>query len=185
VKGSLLTAIALSSLSLATLTGAQSQPPKLFVDKGACPFECCTYRKWKTEKTTVAYEQPNKRSKQIGKFVAGQTVRALTGEVRTVPSRFIVKHAQGKYKIGDVLWVYTYLGEGHFKVWFNGRLYDEGLDVGTNKGGDTRNCDEDKTCFGELDRDVRMTWWVKIKSPAGWIGWTNEPDNFSGADSCG
>jgi hypothetical protein len=34
---------------------AQAKAPAVYVDKGACPFECCTYRAWRTEKNTVAY----------------------------------------------------------------------------------------------------------------------------------
>ena len=95
---------------------SQTKPPAIYLDKGACPFECCTYRRWTTRKTTIAYAQPNKRSNQIGKFEAGSRVVALTGEVRTIPSRFIVQKAHGNYQPGDVLWVYTPLGEGFYKV---------------------------------------------------------------------
>jgi hypothetical protein len=107
-----------------------SKPPKFYIDKEACPFECCTYRTWKTQKTTIAYARPDTRAPQIGRFRAGSTVVALTGEVHTSPGRFIVKKAyQGNenYRPGDVLWVYTYSGEGYFKVWFRGKMYQESL----------------------------------------------------------
>ena len=32
---------------------AQSRPPVPFFDRGACPFECCTYRQWSVDKPTV------------------------------------------------------------------------------------------------------------------------------------
>ena len=106
----------------------QAKPPAVYVDKGACPFECCTYRRWKTDKTTVAYATPDKNAKTVGKFVAGSSVVAITGEVRTVPGKYLITKAHGKYKPGDVLWVYTPLGEGFYKVWFKGRMYQEEME---------------------------------------------------------
>jgi hypothetical protein len=164
----------------------QSKPPAVYVDKGACPFECCTYRMWKTEKTTIAYALPNKHSKRVGTFKTGSRVRALTGEVRTEPSRFIVKKPQGKYKPGDVLWVYTPVGEGFYKIWFKGRMYQEEL---TYMSGPFERsmptCEETPDCWGKLDKELRVEWWVKIKSADGWIGWTNQAENFGNKDACG
>src|SRR5207253_7980679 len=100
---------------------SQAKPPAFYVDKGACPFECCVYRKWKTLKTTSAFALPNARSKSVGKFAAGSNVVAVTGEVHSVPGRFVVRKRHGKYNPVDILWTYTYLGEGIVKIWFNGR----------------------------------------------------------------
>ena len=163
----------------------QTKAPTYFVDKGACPFECCAYGKWKTAVTTVAYARPDKRSKRIGKLKAGSKVTALTGQVQTTPSRFVVKKPHERYKPGDVIWVYTYLGEGLFKVWFNGKMYEENLEFSPYGGSMGKRCEVDNLCWGELDKDLQMTWWIKIKSPDGWIGWTNQGEHFSGADLCG
>lgn len=37
--------LALAATKPAAPTSAP-KPPKVFVDKGACPFECCKYREW-------------------------------------------------------------------------------------------------------------------------------------------
>jgi hypothetical protein len=166
-------------------TFSQRKPPAIFVDKGACPFECCTYRKWKTEKTTVAYARPDVRSQKIGKFLKGTNVNALTGEVRTAATRFTVTKEHEKYKPGDVLWVYTYLGEGFSKIWFKGKIYEEDLAFSPYGGSSGKLCETSPECWGRLDKELKMTWWVKIRSPKGWTGWTNQPENFSGADQCG
>lgn len=163
---------------------AEEGPLKTFVDMGACPFECCQFGSWKVEKTTRAFVLPSKNSKQAGKFSAGTSVLALTGEVRTVPSKFLVKKEYGRYKPGDELWVYTYLGEGFFKVWFEGKMYKEDLGFSPYGGTPGNRCEKSEYCWGELDKDVESAWWVKIKSPDGWIGWTNQPENFSGKDGC-
>jgi len=166
-------------------TYAQAQHPVFFVDRGACPFECCTYRRWKTEKTTTAYARPDTSSKRVGRFLAGTRVVALTGEVRTVAGRFVVKKTHEKYKPGDIIWVYTYYCEGLFKIWFKGKMSDEDLGFSPYGGSGGKRCEEAGQCWGELDKELRMTWWIKIKSADGWVGWTNQGENFSGADQCG
>lgn len=145
---------------------AQSKAPSFYIDKGACPFEGCVYRRWKALRTTVAYALPNLSSKIIGKFIAGSDVIALTGEVQSVPGRFVVKKRHGKYKPGDILWTYTYLGEGYVKIWFNGKWDTEDF--------------LDETGWCELEVKGKSTWWVKIKSAVGWVGWTNLTENFCG-----
>ena len=164
---------------------AQSAHPNVYVDKGACPFECCAYGHWKTGKETVLFARPDKKSKRVGKCEAGSAVIAETGEVHTISGRFLVKKAWKKYKPGDILWIYTYTGEGNFKVWDDGRFVEMQLGFSPYGGSSGCRCELDKDCWGQLDKKLKMTWWVKIKNTDGVIGWTDEPDHFSGADLCG
>jgi hypothetical protein len=164
---------------------SQKAPPQFFNDRGACPFECCTYRRWKTVRTTVLYERPDVRSRQVGRALAGSRVRAVTGEVHTVPSRFVVKKKHEQYQPGDILWVYTYQGEGYFKVWFKGRMYQEELIFSPYGGSSGRRCEESEQCWGELDKPLNSVWWIKIKLADGRTGWTKEAEHFSGSDACG
>ena len=163
----------------------QSKPPAIFIDKGACPFECCTYRKWTTAKATVAYIRSDKGSRRIGTFKAGSDVVGLTGEVRTIPGRFVILKEHGKYKPGDVLWVYTPLGEGMYKVWFNGAMQTEELEFMSGPFEQSLpRCEDTPDCWGKLEKDMQVRWWVKIKSADGWVGWTDETDNFRHIDAC-
>ena len=165
---------------------AQAKPPALYIDKGACPFECCTYRTWKTEKNTVAYAEPNKRSKRVGTFKAGTKVVGLTGEVRTRPSTFTVTKSHETYQPGDVLWVYTPLGEGVYKVWFKGKMLEQELDFVSGPFEQSLpRCEETVECWGKLDKPLQVEWWVKVRSRDGWVGWTDQAENFSNMDSCG
>jgi hypothetical protein len=161
--------------------------PSTYVDKGACPFECCTYRRWKTLKDTPAYASPDKRSKRVGVFKKNIWVRGLTGEVRTLtPGKFIVRKAHEKYRPGDLLWIYTPLGEGFYKIWFKGRMYQEELDyTGGPYEASSTPCSQDAECWAELEVPLKTVWWVKVRSSAGWIGWTDQTDNFGNMDSCG
>ena len=119
MKKLMILSVTASFLLLASLEiYSQAKPPAFYIDKGACPFECCVYRKWKTVKTTSAFALPNARSKSVGKFAADSNVVAVTGEVHSAPGRFVVRKRHGKYNPGDILWTYTYLGEGIVKIWF-------------------------------------------------------------------
>jgi hypothetical protein len=180
------TLLLMTPLASLAIVKAQSKPPARYIDRGACPFECCTYRVWRTEKNTVAYARPSKRSKQVGLFTTGSNVVGITGEVRTIPGKFVITKQHGKYKPGDVLWVYTPLGEGFYKVWFGGRMYQEALDYVSGPYEQSHpTCDETPDCWGRLKRKMRVEWWAKIKSASGWVGWTNETENFSNMDACG
>ena len=165
-------------------TSADS-PPAKYIDKGACPFECCTYRAWNTTADTVAYAAPNKSAKVVGLLKAGGIVEAVTGEVHSFPVRFVVKRPHSEYRLGDVLWVYTYLGEGYFKVWRNGAMQEEKLGFSPHGGSPGARCENKEQCWGELEEELKFSWWVKVKSKEGWEGWSNQPENFGNKDACG
>jgi len=161
--------------------------PSPYVDKGACPFECCTYREWKVERLTVLRSEPKQDGASIGRVKRGDLVTALTGNVVTVPARFRVKRDHDGYRRGDAFWVYTYVGEGFFKVWHDGQMEEEQLDFSPSAddtGGD-RCQKSERLCWGELDTPLKMTWWIKLRTTRGLEGWSSEHENFSGSDACG
>ena len=177
----------IGSMLLAVPAAAQKVHPPTFLDRGACPFECCTYQRWTVTKDTVAYDKPEKGSRRVGIFKKGSRVRGLTGEVLTTqPGKYVVTKPHEKYKPGDILWVYTPQGEGFFKVWFAGTMVSEELDYMSGPHEESGiKCDERADCWGRLETELKDEWWVKVRSPAGWIGWTNQTENFHGMDSCG
>lgn len=158
--------------------------PSVHVEKGACPFECCVYRAWVTTAETTVYARPDRSSRVVGVLRAGATVNATTGEVHSRAARFIVTRPHGPYGPGDVLWVYTYLGEGRFRVWWNGAMREEDLEFSPYGGSTGRRC-EDPRCWGRLEGELRFVWWVKVRSPDGWEGWSDRPDHFGNKDACG
>ncbi|HYA14842.1 MAG TPA: hypothetical protein VEF33_10935 [Syntrophales bacterium] len=113
----------------------------------------------------------------IGSAQKGTTVKALTGEVHTKPGKFIVTRDVTTFRRGDIIWVYTYLGEGAFKIWHRGKFVEYEIDFNyLNPGPDG---------LGYFDIMPKSVWWVKIRTPAGLEGWTNQPENFSNKDACG
>jgi hypothetical protein len=147
-----------------------------YIDKGACPFECCKYGKWRVGESTRLYSELKAGSPFVGVAEHGDIAYAETGEVHTKPGKFVVKRDARQFKKDDILWLYTYVGEGFYKVWRDGRLVEEDIGVDFN---DPRPDD-----WGYFETPPESVWWVKIRTPKGLVGWTNQPENFSNKDAC-
>lgn len=153
-------------------TLSQSKPPAVYRDRHICPVEGCDYR------GTAVINVPSPVFTAIGDskgsfFIKrGEKVRILDSEVHTRAGRFLVNRRSGKYRSGDVIWVYTYLGEGFFKVWYKGKMYQEDLRFSPWGGSAGSRCQDDRVnCFGNLVRDLDMKWWVKVRANNGKTGW--------------
>jgi hypothetical protein len=168
-------------MSVMPLLAEENIHPTTYIDEGACPFECCTYREWIVKETADIQISPDMKSQIIGTAVKGDKVDGVTGIVIVdSPGKVEVVKECKSYKKGDIIWVYTYLGEGFYKVWFDGKMYVE--DVYFMSG--WAKCTKDGTCWGKVIAKPQSTWWVKIKNKAGIEGWSNKPQNFGNNDSC-
>lgn len=177
----------LASIVLAVpgMVAAKARPPSVFVDKGACPFECCTYRQWTAVRPVQTFQKPSLRAARLGTIPANTQVLAMTGEVRTVGKKFIVHRVHDRYKPGDTLMVYTYHGEGVFTVWFDGEFHTEDLGFSPYGGTSGSRCTDRKHCWGELASELKSDWWAQVKLPDGKIAWVHDMENFEGIDACG
>jgi uncharacterized protein len=144
-----------------------SKPQVPFQDDGACPHECCMYGDWVSNVATDVMADSRNNAALAFKVKKGEKVTAVTGFVMTTkPGKAKVKRSttigDQQAKEGDIVWLLTYLGEGHFKVWFKGKVVDD-LDV-----------------LESLDIKTQpdFLWWAKIKNRKGQTGWTEEPENF-------
>lgn len=153
-----------------------------YIDKDVSFINCCQYSEWKAREKTEAYGGAGKESGIVGAFKIGEKVEPLAVEAHVVPTRFIVhkKHSSkhGNYKPGDVLLVFTYLGEGLFRVRFEGTMYVEDLGFSAYGGTGGKRCEEKGICWGELERELEIIWWVKLKGASGLSGWSDKPLNF-------
>jgi hypothetical protein len=158
---------------VATVQASQSRstidsvPPSPYIDKGACPFECCTYRNWTASQGIALVDQPNGK-KIVARIHKGEKVQALTGEVHCIPLRVVAVQddPDAGVKRGEVIYILHYTGEGYWKVWHNGRLVE--IDNFSDKGPYPQH-----------------TWCVKVKTTSGVVGWTISHGNFSNQDACG
>jgi hypothetical protein len=170
-------ALSVLLLSVGVHDAASSEPPESFVDRGACPGECCSYGTWRAERTVDLYETPTLGARSVGRVAAGSYVEALTGEVHTKAGLFVVRKDGPPYRAGEVIWIYTYLGEGYYRVWRAGAMVTQEISVMPSHG----NPDD----WGYYKKAPESHWWVRVKTKNGLEGWTNTPGSFSGVYSCG
>lgn len=162
---------------LAVISFGQKGPgPRLpYYDRGACPFECCTYREWSVVKPTAIRKAMNDTSPIVARLKTGEKVKGMTGVVITTEPGIVealkrTTVGNMRVKPGERVYVLTNQGEGFAKVWFKGRVvqgepYDESI--------------------FKLIRPAKSVWWVKIKDRRGKIGWSRLPENFDNVDQCG
>ncbi len=162
---------------------AQTRPPTVYVDEGACPFECCLYGRWWATGPVELRTAPRAEAPVIDTVAPGDTVLVETGEVRTIPAPFLVKKALDRYAPGDTIWVLTYLGEGFFRVWDEGEVRELELEFSPYGGSPGARCE--RCSHGELLTLHRSEWWVRVKTASGIIGWTNATESFDGNYGCG
>ncbi|MEQ1645786.1 MAG: hypothetical protein ABL959_20210, partial [Pyrinomonadaceae bacterium] len=140
--------------------GQNSGPTMPFVDKGACPFECCTYREWTVDKATAVRSAMRDGSSIAFRLKKGERVRGLTGSVITSQPgevRVLKRTKIGRFTAqpGDTLYLLTYVGEGFHRVWYKGRITEEET--------------YDRKIFREL-RKPKSVWWVRVRNSRGQTG---------------
>jgi hypothetical protein len=164
--GGLSSALAIASFAVAQEKVPQNRPPSVYVDIGACPFECCTYRQWKVNDAVTLRNEP-----RGGFFVTsldkGDIVEGLTGEVISIPRALKADRdiPETRIKAGDTFYILHYDGEGYWKAWFRGRVtYVHQSVVNVPR--------------------IRADWWVKVKDAAGNVGWALSDRHFLHQDAC-
>lgn len=162
----ILSLVLLSAVLSASDDAGAKMPPRVFVDDGVCPFECCTYRQWTVEKPTTLLDQPN--GKQVlGTLAKGDIVQGLTGKVIStpIPAKADLDIPETPIKKGDTFYVLHYEGEGYWKVWFEGKT----------------------TSVHQSVMEVphpKAEWWVKVKDAHENVGWALSQGNFAHQDAC-
>ena len=180
------TVVLLSFLFAGSMAAAQDiKPPTPYLDRGACPFECCTYRRWTVEADTVVYKQRSETSGVAFRVKKGDHVTGVTGIVVTLkPGKVVVKKAHVldqdrklRLKPGDVFYLLHYEGEGYSKIWFRGKIYSDEIPLpGTGQAA---------SAAFQVVSEPDTVWWVQVKNSRGQIGWTKQHDHFGNMDACG
>jgi hypothetical protein len=153
-----------------------SAPPKVYISKGACPIECCTYRNWTAQQTLSLLDQPGGHS--IAQIGNGEQVSAITGEIHTKPLRYQLtedgpyadRNVPGKRSMipaGSIVYLLHPVGEGYWLVWFKGKA----IEIDPAYGGPP----------------PPYQWWAKVKRRTGQTGWVLIPTEdlaFHNVDAC-
>jgi hypothetical protein len=161
---------------------ASARPPERYVAKGACPFECCSYREWDVLETTPLYDAPF-GSVVVGSAVKGRKVRGVTGDVHLRPAPVAVVHDRLPFARGEIFFLLDYLGEDFYSYWRNGEIAAEQL------WADDVCLRPSRDCWAEYieapeDREEPQ-WWVLIETDDGVRGWSDRPEHFGNKDACG
>ncbi len=170
----------------AAANGSALTPPKVFIDQGVCPGEGCVYRRWTATSDTVLYNRPE-GTKAVAKVRKGETVNAIDGEVRVVPTPMTVVYKHEHFQVGDRVYLLTYLGEGWMEVWFRGAIsYEEVPFIQSwmpEKDNVWPTCTQPSAeCWGRIEKREPVDWWILIKMRRGQCGWTKRYDHFVGGD---
>ncbi len=147
-------------------------PPQLYISKGACPFECCTYQLWIANRVVALVDHPG--GKVIAQVRKGDKVQAITGEVETHQLRFKIKRKGLDFDkvtepvpVGSTVYLLHPVGEGFWLVWFNGKVIQMDPEY--------------------VGPGPQYQWWAKVKVKSGRIGWVRMNANdlaFDHVDRC-
>jgi hypothetical protein len=150
----------------ALVATAADRPSNPYIDRGACPFECCLYREWFASKPLAVVDRPEGR-RVVARLREGERVTALTGETRSIPlpMKSPVGDSEAGIHQGDRIYVLHYEGEGMWAVWFRGKRADAEL--------------------SNLKVAPKTEWWAKIRTARGVVGWVRAERNFQNQDGCG
>jgi hypothetical protein len=152
----------------------------IYVARGACPGEGCTFAfLWRvTERQPVYAAEGSARI--TGWAQKGDQLHAIAGNLYLKPRRGVVRKDNDPFKTGDVIYVLDPQGEGYMNVWRRGAI-------------STWYVPEDKDGVVTWDRPADAAapvWWVKVKRGGRVIGWLRNPhdveceDQFSGDEGC-
>lgn len=182
------TGLAALLVSVAIAGPAEAQNEEPYLDEGACPFECCTYRAWVAREVVTLYARPDSESVEVGALQPGDTVTAETGHTVTVPAPFVlrrvVRQHNREFVVGDTLWVLSYQGEGFFKIRYDGKVITN-FELGFSPQGGSSGTRCENCAIGQLEHELETVWWARLVLPDGTVGWTNQPFTFDGNDACG
>jgi hypothetical protein len=166
--------------------GASETEPKLpVVDYNACPFEGCTFGKWKVTKQSILFSSWEEGRTQIGQLNPGEEVTGITGvHITRMPDRIVVTRSIPDLDAaaGDVILRYMYLGEGTANIWIKGHWH-QGYDCTFVTEDDKKGGGCQRDCGAVVKEYGVKEWWVKVTTGGGKTGWVLADGNFDGMDS--
>ena len=162
----------------------KSDAPKLpFIDRNACPFECCNYGEWVAQVAQRAYKSLSKESGIAFTVGPGETVYALTGLIITQRAGFAIVRKQTRFYDITVpaeakLYVLHLSGEGGALFWYKGATHRGEIYASSIHKGN-------KAYPFDVLSLPQTEWWVRVRNLHGNAGWILDPRGFRGMNSCG
>src|SRR5581483_4101633 len=178
--------IALTLAAAAAPPTARAAPPMPYVDKGQCPFECCTFGTWTANRRTAVLRAARADAPVAFELAKGETVRVPTGDVVTVRAgrvralRATTIGEDGdatRLAAGDVFYDLHHVEVLDELVWFRGHVFV--AETRADRPGPAIDHPE----LEVLELPI-VQWWVEVHDAHGHVGWTMRTDDFDGEDSC-
>jgi hypothetical protein len=187
-------ALIVAALFGATCVFAPQAMPKLpYENWGACPFECCSYRRWTVKVDTEILSERRDGAPKRFTVVRSTKVVGVTGVVVTTRvGRAVVERAttigqsHAAVQPGEEILLLHYKGEGFWKYWLRGAIDEEFIPSPEDC---RQSAERSPTLFAQCAVQVKerptTIWWVQIRHPDGREGWTRQVDHFGNIDACG
>jgi len=169
--------------------------PRTWIRRDTCPFECCTYRRWRARRRLPVYSAEGITTRAAFTIARGDSFDALTGNVHVERTGIAVAlrpfeidgadhGGQRAVMRGDRFALFEDYGEGGTHAWLRGHECAIDLDVLTHPGagrdeGSLRVYDSKQTERGDAPdapyvrviRHPTWKWWVRIRTLRGRVGW--------------
>ncbi len=153
---------------------AMAAPALPYFDRGACPFEGCTYHQWIVRDSITLYDTWKPERREIATLSKGDKATGITGVVITYrPGTIRMERdlPEQSLKQGETILTYAYRGEGFAAAWFHGRFYDE-FDISFAKWPDGTGCGGAHCAATYVDLGDKR-WWAEVKLNSGAVGWVD------------
>lgn len=163
---------ALALAAVGAFVATTRPPASALVYRNDCPHEPpCAESVWVANQRLTTYGRLDDRSRRSFTIAKGQRIRFDSGVIVVDrPGRIVAKKADGRYGVGDTIYVLGYEGEGEYRGWHR----DSALSL---------DFPFDDTVRFEVIEQTRFTWWAAIRdksSRRGWLALKNvEEDGIS------
>jgi hypothetical protein len=159
--------LALTLVAPGAFHNAQRPPTSTLVYRNDCPHEPpCAESLWVADQRLVTYARLNDRSRRSFTIAKGQRFAFDSGVIVVDrPGRFAITKAEGRYRVGDTVYVLGYEGEGLYRAWHRDTvttLFNE------------------NPAIGKAVSKPRFTWWAQVRDSAGrhaWLALRNVTDD--------
>lgn len=135
----------------------------VFIQKDACPFECCTFGHWDVVDNADVRARPRVSAPVVGRLEPGSTVQVATGEVHVVAglARAIGPPHESAASLDatQAIEILDYIGEGYSRV-RQGEVVVQ-VKIARTKDVCTRDPNE-RYCWADVLREPVAEWWVML-----------------------
>lgn len=194
-------AVAVLTLLMPRLALGQSintrptHPPVPYIVRGACPFECCSYREWTAYGAIPVRAKPATSAPLVFRTRNGERIHGDSGNVivsrlgavvALTPFRIAGSDEQGTVipvPRGDTLYVLSYTGEGVWNTWYRGRV--QMTDQNWDEPGQTYLPGVERSPARMVQKPM-SEWWAHVTRKSGAKGWIlMDLDKVGNVDACG